>query len=95
MLQPSKKQSVEERAVYLRDPARLGDLASQHDLNQKRLKQEGISWFEDSRNYGPKRNRRNNDDVLSVLSAAKRPKELQRHNGFETAKHWNTPTHRR
>ena len=43
MAQPSKKQSVEERAVYLQDPARLDDEASQHDLNQKRLKQEGIS----------------------------------------------------
>ena len=42
MLHPSKKQSVEERAVYLRDPARLGDLASQRDLNQNRLKQDGI-----------------------------------------------------
>ena len=26
MLQPLKKQSVEERAVYLQDPAKLGDL---------------------------------------------------------------------
>ena len=94
MLQPSKKQSVEERAVYLRDPARLGDLASQHDLNQKRLKQERISRFKDSRNHGLKRSN-DNDDELSVVSAAKRPKELQGHNGFETAKHWNTPTHQR
>ena len=94
MSKPLKKQSVEERAVYLRDTARLGNLASQHDLNQKRLKQEGISWFEDSQNRGTKRNWTNNDEI-SVVSASKRPKALKGHNKFDTAKHWRTPTHQR
>ena len=94
MLQPSKKQCVEERAVYLQDPARLVDLASQRDHNQRRLKQEGISHFEDSRKRRPKRNRNNNDEI-SVVSASKRPKALRGHNKFDDTKHWRTPTHER
>ena len=94
MLQPSKKQSIEKRAVYLQDPARLGNLVSQHDLNQKRLKQEGISWFQDSENHRTNRNRTDNDQT-SVVSAAKPPKALQGHNKFDKLKHWNIPTHQR
>ena len=94
MSQPSKKQSVEERDVYLRDAARLDDLASQHDVNQKRLKQEGISRFEETQNRGAKRNQTDNDEI-SVVSVTRRPKALQGYNKFDDSKWWNTPTHQR
>ena len=59
---------------------------------QKRLKQEEISWYEDSPNYSTKRNYNNNDDELSVVvSAAKLPKTIQGHNMFDIAPHWTTP----
>ena len=79
--------------MYLRDPAREVDLASQRDHNRRRLKQEGISHFVDSRKRRPKR--RNDNDEISVVSASKRPNALKGHNKFDEAPHWKTPTHER
>ena len=93
MSQPTRKHSVEERAAFLQDPAREVDLASQRDHNQRRLKQEGISHFVDSRKRQPKR--RNDNDEISVVSADKRPKALRGHNKFDNARHWRTPNHER
>ena len=62
------------------------------DHNQKQLKQEALSRFEETKR---KRKRTNNDDDLSVVSASKRPNALKGHNKFETAKHWATPTRQR
>ena len=90
MVQPPRKHSVEERATYLNDPARLEKEVSLVDQNQKQLKQKAISWFKET-----KRKRTDNDDELSVVSATKYLKELKGHNNFETSLHWNTPTHQR
>ena len=67
------------------------------DLNQKRLKQEGISWYKDSQSRSGKlkRKRNDNDEELSVVSAAKSPKAIQGHNTFDTAPHWATPKKQR
>ena len=54
------------------------------------MKGEALSLFEER-----KRNRTNNYDELSVVSATKRPKELKGHNNFETSSHWNTQKHQR
>ena len=51
MVLPPKKQSVDKWAAYLIYQARLGKQALLVHLNQKRLNQEGISLFEDSRNH--------------------------------------------
>ena len=48
MVKPPRKYTLEEKAAY--NQARVEREASQHDLNQNRMKQEGISWFEDSLN---------------------------------------------
>ena len=48
MSQPPKKQNVEERAAYLKDPARLEKEAPLAELNQKQLKREAICCFKDS-----------------------------------------------
>ena len=90
MVQPPRKHSIEERATYLNDPARLEKEASLVDQNQQQLKRETISWFEET-----KRKRTDNDDELSVVSATKRPKEHEGLNNFERSSHWNTPTHQR
>ena len=47
----SKKQSVDERIVYLNDPARLDKRVILEEQNQKqlKLKQEGISDFIEGR----------------------------------------------
>ena len=71
MAQLPNKQSVEERAVYLKDPARLEEEASLAELNQKRLEQEQISCFKDSQNRSTQRKRNNNDYELSVVLATK------------------------
>ena len=92
MVKPARKHTVEERAAYDIDQARLDREASLVDQNRKQLKQEGISWLAESNR---KRKFTNNDDDLSVVSASKRPKELKGHNKFETAKHWRTPTRQR
>ena len=96
MSQPSRKHSVEERAAFLWDPARLVDSSSQHDHKQRRLKQEGISRYEDSRKHQrrTKRNGTDNDEI-SVVSASKRPKALKGHNKFDNTPHWRTPTRKR
>ena len=91
MATPPKKQSVDERATYLKDPARLGKQALLADLNQRRLKQEQISLYKDSREK-QKRKHNNNDD-LSVVSAADHPKELQGRNNFDTSTFWTIPKH--
>ena len=90
MAKPPRKHTVEKRAAYMNDPARLEREASLVDQNQKQLKREALSQFEET-----KRKRTNDDDDLSVVSASKRPKALKGHNKFETAKHWATPTRRR
>ena len=64
------------------------------EQNQKRLKQEGISYFKETRNHGSKRSN-DNDDKLSVVSASKRPKVIQGHNNLETLSIWNIPKHQR
>ena len=93
MATPPKKLSVEDRAAYLKDQARLAEEAILMDSNQRRLKQEGISCLEETRNSRWKRKRK--DDEVSVVTASKRPKAIQGHNNFETSSHWNTPTHKR
>ena len=90
MVQPPRKYSVEERAVYLKDPAKLEKEVSLAEQNQKQLKQEAISQFKET-----KRNRTDNNDELSIASATKRLKELKGHNNFETSSHWNTTKHQR
>ena len=90
MAKPPRKHTVEERAAYMNDTARLEREASLVDQNQKQLKQEALSQFEDT-----KRKRTNNDDDLSVVSASKRPNVLKEHNKFEIAKYWATPTRQR
>ena len=92
MAKPPRKHTVEERAAYNNDQARLDREASLVDQNRKQLKQEGISRLAESNR---KRKCTNNDDDLSVVSATDRPKELQGHNAFDTAPHWETPKHRR
>ena len=90
MAKPPRKHSVEERTAYLNNPARLEKEASLVDQNQKQLKWETISRFEET-----KRKRTDNDDELSVVSANKRPKKLKGYNNFETAPHWATPIRQR
>ena len=87
MVPPTKKQSVDKRAAYLTNLAKLEEQALLLDLYQKRLKQEGISLYKDSRNHSMKRKHNNNDDELSVVSATKRPKTIRGHNAFDTAPH--------
>ena len=58
------------------DSARLEEQTLLFDLIQKWLKQEGISWYKDSQNHSTKRKRNNNDNELSVVSAAKHLKEI-------------------
>ena len=90
MVQPPRKHSVKERATYLNDPARLGKEASLVEQNQKQLKWEAISQFEET-----KRKCTENYDELSVVSDTKRPEELKGYNDFETSSYWNTQTHQR
>ena len=90
MAKPPRKHTVEEKAIYLNNPARLEKETSLVDKNQKQLKQEALSWYEET-----KRKRTDNDDELSVVSSTERPKELKGHNKFETAKYWATPTRQR
>ena len=89
MVKPPRKYTLEEKAAY--DQARLEREASQHDLNQNQLKQEGITQYEDSRGKKNRKRKHNNDDELSVVSATDRPKELQGHNEFDGAPPWATP----
>ena len=84
MATPPRKYTVEERAAYMTDPARLEREASLVDHNHKQLKREALSRFAESNR---KRKRTNDDDDLSVVSASKRPNALKGHNKFETAKH--------
>jgi len=90
MAKPQRKHSVEERAAYPNNLVRLEKEAPLVDQNQKHLKLEAISWFEET-----KRKRTDNDDELSVVSVTKRPKELKGHNNFETAPHLATSTRQR
>ena len=46
MVKPPRKYTLEEKAAY--NQARLEREASQHDLNQNRLKQEGITQYKDN-----------------------------------------------
>ena len=85
-----KKRSVEDRAAYLKDPARLAEEAILMDSNQRRLKQEGTSCLEETGNFHLKRKRK--DDEVSVVTASKHPKAIQGHNAFDKSTHWNTPT---
>ena len=87
MVQPPRKYSREERAAFVKDPARLEKEASLVELNQKQLKREAISCFKDSRNCSTKRKRNGNDDELSAVSADKRPTAIQDHNKLETSSH--------
>ena len=90
---PTRKQSADKRAVYLTNLVRLGKGVLLVDLNQKWLKQEIISWYKDSQKHSGKSKRKhnNNDDELSVISAAKRPEAIQGTNAFNTTPHWTTP----
>ena len=90
MVKPARKYTVEERAAYMNDQARLDRGASLVDQNQKQLKREGISRLE-----ARKRNRTNDDDDISVLSATDRPKELQGHTEFDGSPHWQARKHQR
>ena len=81
--------------VIVNDQARLEREASQHDLNQNLLKQEGIYLYKDSRGKRERKRKHNNNDDLSVVLATDRPKELQGHNKFDTAPHWETPKRQR
>ena len=83
MVEPHRKFTPEEIAANAQATA------------ERELKQEGISQFEARRNRGSERNRRNDNDEISVVSASKRPKALQGHNKFDEAPHWKTPTHER
>ena len=80
MVQSPRKHSVEERAAYLNDPVRLEKEASLAEQNQKQLKQEVISRFEET-----KRKYTNNNDELSIVLANKCLKELKGYNNFETS----------
>ena len=91
MVKPHRKFTPEEKAAN--DQAIVEREASQHDLNQNRLKQEGISQFENSRNCGSKRKYQTDNDEISVISATDHPKELQGHNEFDGVPHWATPKH--
>ena len=84
MVKPPRKHTVEERAAYMNDPARLEREVSLVDQKKKQLKREALSRFAESNR---KRKRTNDDDDLSVVSASKRPNALKGHNKFETAKH--------
>ena len=96
MVSPPKKLSVEDRAAYLKDQARLAEEALLMDSNQRRLKQEGISRFEETLDSRSKRKRKDDDDdEVSVVTASKRPKAIQGHNAFDKSTHWNTPTKKR
>ena len=83
MVKPPRKFTTGEKA------------ANNQAVLERELKQEGISWFKNSRNRGSKRKNRTDTDEISVISVTDRPKELQGHNAFDTAPHWATPTHRR
>ena len=95
MATPPKKQSVEERTIDLKNPSRLDEQAILEEQNQKWLKQEGISGFEDRRNSGKPKRSNDNDDELSGVTPSKRPKELLGHNNFDTSTFWTMPTHKR
>ena len=82
MTNPLRKHTIEERATYNKDQARLDREASLVGQHWKQLKREGISRLAKSNR---KRKYTNNDDNLSVLSAIKCSKELKGHNKFETA----------
>ena len=86
MVQRPRKDSVEERSAYPKDPARLEKEASLAKQNQKQLKQEALSWFKET-----KRKHIYNDDELSVVLATKYPKELKGYNNVAISSHWNTP----
>ena len=88
MVQPPRKHSVEERAAYLNDPARLEKEASLVEQNQKQLKQEAIAWSKETK-------RKRTDNELSVVLATKRPKEFKGHDNFETSSYWNTSKHQK
>ena len=89
MVEPHRKFTPEEIAAN--DQARV-----EREVVERGLKQEGISRVEASRNRGSKRkNNDTDDDEISVISASDRPKELQGHNEFDGAPHWDTPKHRR
>ena len=60
MVEPHRKFTPEEIAANAQATA------------ERELKQEGISQFEAHRNRGSERNRRNDDDEISVVSASKR-----------------------
>ena len=75
MAKSPRKHTVEERACYNNNPARLEREASLVDHNQKQLKQEGLSRLAES-NRNRKRKFTNNDDDLSVVLATDRPKQL-------------------
>ena len=83
MVRPARKFTPEEIAANAQATA------------ERELKQEGISKFEAQRNRGSKRNRRNDNDEISVVSASKRPKALQGHNKFDEASYWRSPTRER
>ena len=93
MVKPPRKYTPEEKAAN--NQAIVEREASQHDLNQNRLKQEGISQFKDVQNCGTKRKNRTNNDEISVISTTDRPKELQGYNECDGAPHWATPKHQR
>ena len=90
MTKPPRKHTVKERGDYDNNQAKLDREASLVNHNAKQLKQEGISRLAESNR---KRKCTNNDDDLSVVSTTDRPKELQGHNAFATAPHWETPKH--
>ena len=64
MVDPPRKFTPEEIAANAQATA------------ERELKQEGMSQFEGRHNRGSERNRRNDNDEISVVSACKRPKAL-------------------
>ena len=64
MVEPHRKFTPEEIAANAQATA------------ERELKQEGMSQFEGRHNRGSERNRRNDNDEISVVSACKRPKAL-------------------
>ena len=86
MVKPHRKFTPEEIAAN-------NQATVEREIVERELKQEGISWFEASRNRKLKSKNQTDPDEISVISVTERPKELQGHNAFDTAPHWATPTH--